>query len=85
LSNPFFGFGGFDLGSVREIRIRSYTVGPGGSAQLASVELELWHFGAEEPQLVEVDYGDDGPALRTLQRLVATLNRRLRERPDAGA
>lgn len=79
MSNPFEGF---DLGSAREVRIRSYTVGPGRSAQLVSVVLELWLTDTPEPELVEVDYGGDGPALGAVQALVAALNRRLRQHQD---
>lgn len=57
-------------------------MGPGRSAQLVSVVLELWLADAPEPELVEMDYGDDGPALGAVQALVAALNRRLRERQD---
>lgn len=75
-------FEGFDLGSAREVRIRSYTLGPGSSAQLIGLGLEVEREGSLEPDLVEVDFEDDGPTLATAQAVVARLNRRLRERGE---
>ncbi|MDP8961147.1 MAG: hypothetical protein M3N32_05975 [Actinomycetota bacterium] len=73
-------FEGFDLGKAREVRIRSYTVGPGRSAQLTMIELEVWLENAPDPQVVEVDYGDDGPAVAAVQAMVVKLNRQLQKR-----
>ena len=71
------GFGGFDLSGVAEVRIRSYTVGPGGSAELQAVGLEVQRVGGEM-ELVEITF-DAGPTLASAQALVAALNRRLKE------
>lgn len=73
-------FGGFDLSGVVEVRIRSYTVGPGDTAQLDAVGLEVWREGSGEPELVDVDFVEAGPTLATAQAVVAALNRRLQER-----
>ncbi len=76
---------GFDLGKVREVRIRSYTVGAGRSAQLTAVALEVWWDNSPEPGLVEVDYGnDDGPALAAVQATVRAVNRQARLRRGEG-
>ncbi len=77
-------FEGFDLGNVREVRIRSYTVGPGRSAQLLSLGLEVEREDSPEPDLVEVDFEEEGPTLATAQVVVARFNRRLRERRGEG-
>jgi hypothetical protein len=77
-------FEGFDLGSARQVRIRSYTVGPGTSAQLVALGLEVEREGSSEPDLVEVEFEDAGPTLATAQAVVAAVNRRLRERRVGG-
>ena len=74
---------GFPLGGVVEVRVRSYTVGPGKSAQLVAIELEVWRDLAVEPEPVEVTFERVGPSLATAQAVVASLNRRLKERRDA--
>ena len=71
---------GFDLGRVREVRIRSFTVGPGQSAQVIALVIEIWVEGSPEPELVEVDYGDEGPAVASVQAVMRNVNRQLRER-----
>ena len=73
-------FGGFDLGDVIELRIRSYTLGPGRSAQLVAIGLELDRDGSATPELVEIDFEAEGPTLAAAQALVTTVNRRLREK-----
>jgi FMN-dependent NADH-azoreductase len=73
-------FGGFDLGNVRELRIRSYTVGAGQSAQLTALVIEVWRENSPEPELVEVDYGDEGPPLAAVQVMVRAVNRQQRVR-----
>ncbi len=73
-------FEGFDLGTVVEVRVRSYTLGPGSSAQLVALGLEVQRQGSAEPELVEIDFEDEGPTLATAQAVVVTLNRRLQER-----
>ena len=73
-------FEGFDLSGVVEVGIRSYTVGPGASAQLEALGLEVWRAGAAGPELVEVAFEGAGPTLATAEAVVAALNRRLRER-----
>lgn len=76
-------FQGFDLSGVAEIRIRSYTVGPGNTAELHGLGLEVWRAGWTEPELVDVVFEDEaGPTLATAQAVVTLLNRRLRERQD---
>ena len=77
-------FEGFDLGSVREVRIRSYTVGAGRSAQLVAVALEVWRDNSPEPEVIEVDYGDDGPALVAVQVMVRAVNRLAQVRRGGG-
>lgn len=77
-------FEGFDMGRVVRLRIRSYTVGGGGRAQLTAVELEVWFDGADEPEIRSLDYGDAGPSLAAVEALVAAVNRWLRERLDQG-
>lgn len=72
-------FLGFDLGDVVRVRIRSYTLGPGGSAQLTSVGLEVEQSDGPTYE-IEVEFGSDGPTLAQARVLVATLNRRLEER-----
>jgi hypothetical protein len=62
------------------VRIRSYTLGPGGSAQLIALGLEVEREDSWEPDQVEVDFEGEGPTLATAQPVVARLNRRLRER-----
>lgn len=76
------GFGGFDLTGVVEVHIRSYTLGPGNTAQLDAIGLEVWRAGSAEPELVDVGFEEAGPTLATAQALIAALNRRLRERRD---
>ena len=78
-------FGGFDLTGVVEVRIRSYTVGPGGTAQLVALGLEVQRVGAAGPELVEIDFEEDGPTLATAEAVVVALNRLLRQRLEPGA
>jgi uncharacterized protein YcbX len=75
---------GFDVSRALEVRIRSYTLGPGRSAQLVAIGLEVEREDSAEPDQVEIDFEDEGPTLATAQALVATLNRRLRERRGEG-
>lgn len=72
-------FLGFDLGDVLHVRIRSYTIGPGGSAQLTGLGLELEQSDGPTYE-IEVEFGRDGPTLAQARALIATLNRRLEER-----
>ncbi len=73
-------FRGFDLSGVVEVRIHSYSVGTGGTAQLDALGLEVRRAGGDEAELVDVTFEGEGPALATAQSLVAAINRRLRER-----
>lgn len=73
-------FEGFDLGNVRELRIHSFTVGAGQSAQLTGLVMEVWRENSPEPELFEVDYADDGPSLAAVQAMVRAVNRRQRGR-----
>lgn len=78
-------FRGFNLSGVVEVRIRSYTVGPGGTAQLVALGLEVQRVGAAGPELVEIDFEEHGPTLATAEAVVVALNGRLRERREPGA
>jgi hypothetical protein len=64
-------FEGFDLGNAREVRIRSYTLGPGRSAQLVGLGLEVEREDSKEPDLVDIDFEGEGPTLATAQAVVA--------------
>lgn len=76
-------FEGFDLGDIAEIHIRSYTVAAGGSAQLVAIELDVYHVGTDEPEVLAVDYHGDGPTLAGAQATVRTINRLLGGRGGA--
>jgi hypothetical protein len=78
-------FEGFDLGDVVEIRIRSFTVAAGGSAQLVAIELDVYHADIDEPEVLAVDYHGDGPTLAGAQATVRTINRLLGGRGGAAS
>lgn len=74
----------FDLGAAREVRIRPYKVGAGQSAQVIALTIEVWRDNSPEPEVVEVDYGDEGPTLAAVQAVMVALNRRLQARRAGG-
>lgn len=55
-------------------------MGAGQSAQLTALVMEVWRDNSPEPELHEIDYGDDGPPLAAVQATVRAVNRQLRVR-----
>ena len=68
-------FEGFDMGDVVEVRVVGYTVGPGQSAQLVAVELEVYRSSVDEPETVAMDFEGEGPTLAQVEAVARAINR----------
>ena len=75
-------FAGFDVSGVERIEVRSYTIGPGRSAELVAITLDVYRRGANAPEVVEVEFPPSkGPTLAQMEALVRAVNRRSRREP----
>ena len=77
-------FEGFDLGDVEHIEVDSFTVGPGGHAQVTHVTLAVYRAASDEPEIMEIEFGGTGMAAPVLRRLVEVVNERLSRRRPGG-